>query len=294
MFNLSILPGTAFRQEAEQLGLTYQPWPPYYVLKTPTLNVEQMYRLMEEAQEAFGIEFDPLPPPRLDVCRSGILPLQDLRTGGILPLQPLPGRLVDLDGLNAKDLAASGVQFERPSLCFALWLRSADFHGRRRQAAQLIDRLLTDNPHTTLLVILEPAGEPERLTAETLDMLLATCYRTTNYLDRYYSLHPGRLLGSKRLFILLPLEMRDKVGDSCAPSRRPITPRCFGVAISRRPGRWRSSNCWFLPGPSSGSTIAEWECWPRPAAELPVRSTTWRTSPACRRGGRRPPRHRRR
>ena len=67
MFNLSILPGTAFRQEAEQLGLTYQPWPPYYVLQTPTLDVEQMYRLMEEAQEAFGIEFDPLPPPRLDL-----------------------------------------------------------------------------------------------------------------------------------------------------------------------------------------------------------------------------------
>ena len=70
VFNLSILPGTAFRQEAGQLGLTYQPWPPYYVLKTPTLDVEQMYRLMEEAQEAFGIEFDPLPPPRLDLVRA--------------------------------------------------------------------------------------------------------------------------------------------------------------------------------------------------------------------------------
>ena len=67
VFNLSILPGTAFRREAEELGLKYQPWPPYYVLKTPTLNVEQMYGLMEEAEEAFGIEFDPLPPPRLDV-----------------------------------------------------------------------------------------------------------------------------------------------------------------------------------------------------------------------------------
>ena len=66
VFNLSILPGTAFRREAEQLGLRYQPWPPYYVLQTPTLDMEDIYRLMEEAQEAFGVEFDALPPPRLD------------------------------------------------------------------------------------------------------------------------------------------------------------------------------------------------------------------------------------
>ena len=70
VFNLSILPGTAFRREAEQLGLRYQPWPPYYVLQTPTLGMEDIYRLMEEAQEAFGVEFDALPPPRLDLARS--------------------------------------------------------------------------------------------------------------------------------------------------------------------------------------------------------------------------------
>ncbi len=214
VFNLSILPGTAFRQEAEQLGLTFQPWPPYYVLKTPTLDVEQMYQLMEEAESAFGIEFDPLPPPRLDICRSGILPLPDLRTGGIVPLQPLPGQLINLDSRNTKDLAASGVQSEHPALCFTLWLRSTNFHQRRHQAAALISRLLTDNPYTTLSVILEPTGSPEHLTADRLESLLAACYQTTTYLDRYYSLHPGRLLGSKRLAVLLPLEMRDKLGDS--------------------------------------------------------------------------------
>ena len=63
---------------------------------------------------------------------------------------------------------------------------------------------MADNPHTTLQVVLEPSGDPERLTAETLESLLAACYRTTTYLDRYYSLQPGRLLGSKRLVVLLP------------------------------------------------------------------------------------------
>ena len=58
VFNLSILPGTAFRQTASELGLEYQPRPPYYVLKTPTLELDDLYMLMEEAQDVFGIVFD--------------------------------------------------------------------------------------------------------------------------------------------------------------------------------------------------------------------------------------------
>ena len=62
VFNLSVLPGTAFRQTAAELGLEYQSRPPYYVLKTPTLELDDLYMLMEEAQEVFGIIFDDLGP----------------------------------------------------------------------------------------------------------------------------------------------------------------------------------------------------------------------------------------
>ncbi len=65
VFNLSILPGTVFRQTAGELGLEYQPRPPYYVLKTPALDMEDLYGLMEEAQDVFGIVFDELPPPEV-------------------------------------------------------------------------------------------------------------------------------------------------------------------------------------------------------------------------------------
>jgi hypothetical protein len=190
IFNLSILPGTAFRQEAEALGLSYQPWPPYYVLQTPTLDVEQMYQLMEEAQETFGIEFDPLPPPRLDLCDKAS--------------QPCRGSRVDLDSETA-----SSVPLAPPALCYTLWLCSSDFHQRRQAAADVVAQLLAANPHITLQVILEPTADPQRLTTETLELLLSTCYRSPTYLDRYYSLHPGRLLGSKRQAVLLPLELRD-------------------------------------------------------------------------------------
>ena len=74
IFNLSILPGTEFRQTAGDLGLEYQPRPPYYVLKTPTLDLEDLYGLMEEAQDVFGIEFDALPPVQAGPsCREGPL-----------------------------------------------------------------------------------------------------------------------------------------------------------------------------------------------------------------------------
>jgi radical SAM superfamily enzyme YgiQ (UPF0313 family) len=209
VFNLSILPGTAFRRQTEELGLRYQPWPPYYVLQTPTLDMEDIYRLMEEAQEAFGVEFDAPPPPRLG------------------SLDPQSVCRVDLDeaeagkGDGGRTAATSGAQGESqavlppsPSLACTLWFRSGDFHRHRQKAAEQIERLLGDNPHTTLQVVLEPTGDPERLTAETLELLLAACYRTTTYLDRYYSLQPGRLLGSKRLVVLLPPELRPRPSKS--------------------------------------------------------------------------------
>jgi hypothetical protein len=58
VFNLSILPGTSFRSRAKELGLHYQTRPPYYVLRTPTLSPDQIVALAEEAQAAFGVEFD--------------------------------------------------------------------------------------------------------------------------------------------------------------------------------------------------------------------------------------------
>jgi radical SAM superfamily enzyme YgiQ (UPF0313 family) len=199
VFNLSILPGTAFRHEADSLGLTYQPWPPYYVLKTPALDVQRMYQLMEEAQEAFGIEFDPLPPPRLDFLDQQSRPCRGCR--------------VDIDTLELQEKSLAEESCSGSALCYTLWLRSADFQQRRQEAAAIIGRLLTDNPHTTLQVILEPTAAPDRLTVETLDLLMAACYRTPTYLDRYYSLHPGRLLGSKRLFVLLPAKLRAGSAD---------------------------------------------------------------------------------
>ena len=197
VFNLSILPGTAFRQEAAVLGLSHQPWPPYYVLKTPTLNVEQMYELMAEAQDAFGIEFDPPPPPSIQEDGASCFPEQRC--------------CIHLDEPHTGDFAK--LLPDLPAQCFTLWLRSANFQAKRKEAVALVERLLNDNPHTTLQVILEPTGDPRCLTADTLESLLAACYRNATYLDRYYSLHPGPLLGAKRLFVLPPAGYSESAND---------------------------------------------------------------------------------
>lgn len=194
LFPLSILPGTAFRHQAAELGLGYQSRPPYYVLKTPTLSAEQLVELMEEGQEAFGIEFDPLPPPVLDLpdAENGLVRVEK----------------VDLD-LPGQQLQSAA---ER-SQAFTLWLKAANFDQRKGQAAALVARTLDENPHTTLQVLVEP-GDPGQLSPAYLKGLLAACYRKASYLDLYYSLHPRPLLGAKRLVVIVPAAERNRLGPT--------------------------------------------------------------------------------
>lgn len=198
VFNLSILPGTAFRQEAGELGLTFQPRPPYYLLRTPTLDRPDLFGLMQEAQDLFEIEFDAQPPPVLDFA-------------------PGPGPefvwRADLDEPRRDPGPPPG----RRAQAFTLWLRSADFTARRREAAALIREVLADNPFTTLQVVLEPspAAGPAPPSPALLEELTTACQSQPTYLDRYYALQPGRANGAKRLVVLLPAELRGRL----APGR---------------------------------------------------------------------------
>lgn len=194
VFNLSILPGTSFREQAAELGLVHQARPPYYVLRTPTLGPDDLVLLAEEAQEAFGTEFDPAPAPQLD------WPPADAG------LQS--GALVDLD-----DPASGLPSAAERAQTFTLHLRSPDLGRRVRRAAALVREALSTCPHTTLQVTLEPTARPERLADELLPAVQEACYQSVSYLDRYYSLHPGRLLSAKRLVVALREEWRATFDD---------------------------------------------------------------------------------
>jgi hypothetical protein len=202
VFNLAILPGTSFRQEAAGLGLRYQDRPPYYVLETPTLSTEQMYDLMAEAEDAFETEFDPLPEVQLPAAPEADEPSsQRLRKHWKVDLD-------DVENLNPPP-ATNRAQ------AFTLWLQSSHFNRDRRRAAELVSQLLAESPFTTLQIVIEPTCDarlmPDRLTSETCEALLAAAFRHPTYLDRFYSVSPGRIKGAKRLIVLLPAELESHV-----------------------------------------------------------------------------------
>ena len=88
VFHLAILPGTAFREEACSLGLKYQPRPPYHVLRTSSLDANEIADLIHEAEELFELEFDAPPPPGLTIAVH-----DDVRSAWLLDLDA--GALVD-------------------------------------------------------------------------------------------------------------------------------------------------------------------------------------------------------
>lgn len=200
VFNLAILPGTAFRQEAEALGLKFQPRPPYYVLQTPTLRTQDFYTLMAEAQQIFETEFDPLSDPMFPELETNAL-TSKLHDGWRIDLdQPL----VSQDEMPPAS---------RRTQAFTLWFQAHDLSLYRAEMERRIDQCLSENPHTTLQVVLEPGTHPETVTPDLLIGLLRTSYRLSSYLDRFYSMAPGRRKGAKRFILLLPLEIRDELGD---------------------------------------------------------------------------------
>jgi radical SAM superfamily enzyme YgiQ (UPF0313 family) len=192
VFNLAVLPGTPFREEAAKLGLIHQPRPPYYVLKTPHLSRTDLFELMQEAQQLFGIEFDAQAQPVLDFSGSEQVWCVDLDSA--VPPGPPPPR--------------SHAQ------AFTVWLRSARLGRHGRAMATLVNALLEMNPFTTLQVVLQPTGEPtpEEVQREVgvrlLSELMAACQASPTYLDKYFALQPGRPNGAKRLILVLPLSSR--------------------------------------------------------------------------------------
>jgi radical SAM superfamily enzyme YgiQ (UPF0313 family) len=202
VFNLSILPGTAFRHEAGQLGLTYQPRPPYYLLRTPALQREELFALMHEAQELFGVEFDAQPPPVLEFDDNSS-----------------PQRVMYID---LERETASESRPERWAQAFTLWFRACRFAHRGDEIASHVRRVLGANPFTTLQVVLEPNGDgvPD-ITPDLLGGITAACQEMPTYLDRYYALQPGSPNGAKRVVLVLPGEQHatippawlDEMGD---------------------------------------------------------------------------------
>ncbi|MDB5309209.1 MAG: radical protein [Gemmataceae bacterium] len=194
VFNLAILPGTAFRHEAAELGLRFQPRPPYYLLETPTLKRTDLFELMHQAQDLFAVEFDAAPPPVLAFDSADGLER---------------AWRVDLDAAETGDPPAT-----RSAQAFTIWFTSGCFDRHAARAAACVRRVLADNPFTTLQVVLDTSATEAgsvggSVTRRLLDALTAAGFDRPTYLDEYYALQPGRTSGAKRLIVVLPGQLRD-------------------------------------------------------------------------------------
>lgn len=195
LFHLAVLPGTAFRREAATLGLEYQDRPPYYVRRTPTLAPADFYRLVYEAQELFELDWDTWPEPALDIQCSG---------------WPRRAACVVVPASQEQIDQALGAPADRAQT-FTLWLRSADFERHRYAAASLVEKVLQDNPFSSLQVVLEPTGPCQALTEKALATVARAARRRPTYLDRYYAFQPGRPIGAVRLLVVMPASARQQV-----------------------------------------------------------------------------------
>lgn len=194
VFNLAILPGTAFREEAAALGLVHQPRPPYYVLRTPTMALEDMYELMAEAEDIFDLEFDAVPEPRLPAPVAAGSPVRVWQ--------------VDFDhGAVPPPPAAECSQ------AFTLWFRGRDLEQRVEECVRSVEQTLTANPFTTLQVLLEPTPGGTPPGPEVVGRILEACYARPTYLDRFYAVMPGVPKGAKRVVLVLPAAARAALAD---------------------------------------------------------------------------------
>ena len=72
IFTLQLLPGTGVRSAAEELGLHFQAYPPYYVLQTDQLSFWELRALRWELREAAGL--DPLAVEGMPLPAYWLLP----------------------------------------------------------------------------------------------------------------------------------------------------------------------------------------------------------------------------
>ncbi|GBD35121.1 Hopanoid C-2 methylase [bacterium HR36] len=198
VFHLMVLPGTDFRREARSLGLRYQERPPYYVTRTPDLSLADMFTLMQEASDVFGLQWDDLPD--LAFPQELLLARREKLVAAAAKHQPCDWFLIRLpQGASV----AVPAQVSQP---FTLWLSSDDFHRDREAVCDYLESVLQANPFISLTVVLEALTGPAALPGSVLRQVWATCLQRPTYLDRYFATQPGRLAGAKRLVVCLPEE----------------------------------------------------------------------------------------
>ncbi len=148
-FVLSVLPGTDFRADAENLGIRFHPRPPYYVRSTRTLNEADFKAALLECENIFDMELDYIPPPSL-VDRG---PSVVTDTGQA----PYVSKwIVNFDTSRWKDFVSPVLQ--KASDPFTFWFKG---HLDEGSVLFLMHEFAHANPHSCVHVVLEFEDLPD-------------------------------------------------------------------------------------------------------------------------------------
>jgi hypothetical protein len=189
-FVLSVLPGTDFRARATDLGLQYDPRPPYYVRSTQTFPEAEFRPALLNCEQMFDMELDYIPPPSL------------VDTG--------PGLLTALDGAEYVskwivyperaewERALAGV-IQKATDPFVIW-----FRGRYHEPAMLtmLQEFSDANPHAVLNVVLDFRDIPP---VSFFDRAIERAAHPGLFLNRsYHPLYPEGEVVSINFTVLRP------------------------------------------------------------------------------------------
>ncbi len=148
VFPLQVLPGTAMRATAREDGIEFDERPPYRVIRTATLDEDEITELLEIAEERLDRCLDETPRPFL--CDPDPIPTP-------VPIRSIAPPDVFVLDCDAKETGVDTSVLGRPGAAHvSLWVTGRDLWAARdRIAAAIRSRIATD-PYSILDVVLAP------------------------------------------------------------------------------------------------------------------------------------------
>ncbi len=205
-FVLSVLPGTDFRVEAENLEINFDLRPPYYVLSTRTFTEADFKPALLECESIFDMELDYIPPPSL--VDQGLHVVTDVNQ-----ISYVSKWVVNLGRPRWRDLLSRVIT--KASDPFTFWFKG---NFDKKTIVFLMHEFAEANPHACVHVVLEFKDLPD---LRFFDKALRAAAHPNHYLNRAYRpLYGEGEIISINFWIVWPdpgdAELRDRISGDYA------------------------------------------------------------------------------
>jgi hypothetical protein len=189
-FVLAVLPGTDFRASAADLGLQYDPRPPYYVRSTATFPQDEFRPALLKCEQMFDMELDYIPLPSLVETGPGLLKCLD-------EAAYVSKWIVDPEHAEWKTVLAGVIR--KATDPFVIWFKD---HYHEEAMLSILGEFSSANPHAVLHVVLDfKKGPPVSF----FDKAVERAAHMGLFLNRSYQpLYPEGEIVSINFTVVLP------------------------------------------------------------------------------------------